>query len=996
MAKKARQRISYVLENAKSSEGGHRLGVNGLAVDTDNGILYSGGRDGIVCAWDLDLDLRRPSTDTHDSADKTRSRSKFRAQAQPHTHWINDITLAQNNTALVSASSDLTVKVWRPHSEEDCTRTVAIGEHADYVKCVATPPASINANWVASGGLDRKICLWDLNGAGKTLEVDVKGEEILEKGSVYALAVSRDIMASGGPEKTIRLYDPRTGDKVSKLVGHLDNIRSILIDDSGDIILSASADKTIKMWSVKGGRCMYTFTMHDESIWSLFSEDPSLGIFYSSDRSGLVAKTDVRGSMEDLDNGLSLAVAQEHCGVSKVVAAGGHVWTATNRSSVNRWGDIDTDTGACLPEPFRHQRAASAASNKLRQATVAGAQATSNKEIPSESILRISNTAVFPARGVVDAEPNNLNESLTRRGSEVVVEQPDPEVKPIHQTPEETIEGQFGLLKHKMLNDRRRVLTLDTAGDVLLWDLLACKPVQSFGKQHLEDVEALVNTREAVAPWCSVDLSSGNLTVVLEPFNCFDAEIYADELKLDEPVEFREDQRISLGRWILRYLFSNLIDEEIKRDERYRQKLNEEVSRNQAAGRANAPTSIDIPPSNVSNWDKPDQLATPRANGSQLHQGTPGLAIGLATPAPGAALPGVPEEVVSSPLSPTEKGNTADKDDYFAGGSAVGPGAPATESSEMKTSTDNGNEKGKDKASDTAKLPGSTFGKKFRISFSSKKLGRSSSQATQDKPVVVDEKAEESESSSTNEKEVDDSFWGVIQKIRNDYDKQLADAPEKLIETKVTPSLPSETPVLKLPPGTKIIIQEEMSGGSANVYQGTVENVGKDADIIEQKAPMWLGDVLLQNLVPFKEPVKISFVLHPMGGLIALSPADGNNRLNANRMLRVKKILAYVAERIEEVPEEPQPNALPPEKYLELYCNDQLLDPLMSLATIRTHVWKSGNDVVLYYKANGRKKIIPPKPASSIIPADTPGAPSPMGAPTAASESTTSTTTAVT
>lgn len=70
-----------------------------------------------------------------------------------------------------------------------------------------------------------------------------------------------------------------------------------------------------------------------------------------------------------------------------------------------------------------------------------------------------------------------------------------------------------------------------------------CKPIQSFGKQHLEDVDKAVNTREAVAPWCSVDLSSGNLTVVLEPFNCFDAEVYADELKWDEPLEFKEDQR---------------------------------------------------------------------------------------------------------------------------------------------------------------------------------------------------------------------------------------------------------------------------------------------------------------------------------------------------------------------------------------------------------------------------------------------------------------------
>lgn len=55
-----------------------------------------------------------------------------------------------------------------------------------------------------------------------------------------------------------------------------------------------------------------------------------------------------------------------------------------------------------------------------------------------------------------------------------------------------------------------------------------------------------VNTREAVAPWCSIDLSSGNLTVVLEQYNCFDAEVYADELELDDPVDFREDQR-SMG-----------------------------------------------------------------------------------------------------------------------------------------------------------------------------------------------------------------------------------------------------------------------------------------------------------------------------------------------------------------------------------------------------------------------------------------------------------------
>jgi WD repeat-containing protein 48 len=47
-------------------------------------------------------------------------------------------------------------------------------------------------------------------------------------------------------------------------------------------------------------------------------------------------------------------------------------------------------------------------------------------------------------------------------------------------------------------------------------------------------------------------------------------------------------------------------------------------------------------------------------------------------------------------------------------------------------------------------------------------------------------------------------------------------------------------------------------------------------------------------------------------------------------MLRVKKILAYVAERVEAAPEKPDPNAPRPEEYLELYCYDQVrcLSPL--------------------------------------------------------------------
>lgn len=403
------------------------------------------------------------------------------------------------------------------------------------------------------------------------------------------------------------------------------------------------------------------------------------------------------------------------------------------------------------------------------------------------------------------------------------------------------------------------------------------------------------------------------------------------EVSLISPTRFRLVHNltflpVSLGKWILRFLFANLIDEEIRRDELHRQKLNEGVEKRQPNTRADAPSSIIIPSPGLSMRDSSDQLLTPRASLPHLSVTTPGLAIGLASPGAVMTLQGVPEEAVASPLEKAGSRPSAENDYFTAGitpaGGAAAAAAPAAtaETSEPKTSTDNGNEKGKEK--DKAESSKSPFSRKFRMSFSSRKLGRSGSQATQDKPVVVDDKAEESESSSNHEKEVDDSFFGVIQKIRNEYDKQAAESPDKLVETRVTPSLPSDTPVLKLPPGTKVIIQEETSGGSANLYQGTVEHVGRDADIIEQKAPMWLGDVLLLNQIPMKDPVKISFILNPMDNLPPIA-TDGNSRLNANRMLRVKKILAYISERVEPEQEE-DPNALKPEEYLELYCNDQV------------------------------------------------------------------------
>lgn len=354
------------------------------------------------------------------------------------------------------------------------------------MKCLATP--GTHSDWVASGGLDHKIYVWDLNGGGEKLHIDVGQDENSAKGSIYALSVRGSVMASGGPESIVRLWDPKSGKRITSFVGHTDNVRDILINQDGDKVMTASSDQTVKLWSMTAGRCMYTLTMHNDSVWSLHSDHPQLSIFYSGDRSGLVARTDVRGC-SDMNDGLSLAIAQEHEGINELVVAGDWVWTATSSSSINRWKDVDTTGEIEFQEPARYNRNSIASQSKSppppHTSPLKTAHNRENKKVPLSCVLRISNNAIFPGQATGDAEAATIYSTSIRKPSETVLEHNLGFVVAFHELPEETIEGQNGLIKHVMLNDRKRVLTLDTAGEVMMWDLLKVSHPKQRGNRML-------------------------------------------------------------------------------------------------------------------------------------------------------------------------------------------------------------------------------------------------------------------------------------------------------------------------------------------------------------------------------------------------------------------------------------------------------------------------------------------------------------------------------
>ena len=96
------------------------------------------------------------------------------------------------------------------------------------------------------------------------------------QGDVQCVAFSPDgrLLASGGAEPAIKLWDAATGREVRGLVGHQTWVSTVAFSPNGNILASGAGDKTIKLWDVSSGRELRTMTGHLDALNSVvFSPD---------------------------------------------------------------------------------------------------------------------------------------------------------------------------------------------------------------------------------------------------------------------------------------------------------------------------------------------------------------------------------------------------------------------------------------------------------------------------------------------------------------------------------------------------------------------------------------------------------------------------------------------------------------------------------------------------------------------------------------------------
>lgn len=215
---------------------------------------------------------------------------------------------------LVSASRDKSIKVWEMETGF-CVNTQQ--DHSEWVRCLA---ARHDGKFLASGGSDFNVHVYrlknthanakmsedivhvgELRGHEHVVEsvsfvnraatattpkpdaaaVDGKEAPTRQTAAAKRYAEANDLLASGGRDRTVRLWNVLSMSCVATFAFHENWVRSVIVHPSGNYIVSAGDDRTIRVLDIKSNRCLRTLDNAHQHFVASISMHPTLPILVS-------------------------------------------------------------------------------------------------------------------------------------------------------------------------------------------------------------------------------------------------------------------------------------------------------------------------------------------------------------------------------------------------------------------------------------------------------------------------------------------------------------------------------------------------------------------------------------------------------------------------------------------------------------------------------------------------------------------------------------------
>ncbi|KAG0015270.1 hypothetical protein BGZ80_009949 [Entomortierella chlamydospora] len=310
---------------------GHSQQVYCAAYSPNGGQVASGSGDKTIRLWSLNT-------------------GNFTHVAQGHTDWVGSVAYSPNCCQIASGSLDQTVRLWDVETGV-CVRT--LHGHGEWVSCVAYSP---NGNQVASGSDEKTVRLWDVetgdctntlkgHSSGVTNVVySPNGNQIASGSKDHAGHSNRVTSAMYSPhggqivtgswDKTVRLWDAKTGQCIRILQGHDELVTSVVYSPSGELVASRSDDKTVRLWNVENSVCVHVLQGHNDVLGSLAFSPTEDQIATGSD-DGTMRLWDVKTGRNLITvygfNGAVNSIVWENASKGKYLV------TASTDKSVRRW-----------------------------------------------------------------------------------------------------------------------------------------------------------------------------------------------------------------------------------------------------------------------------------------------------------------------------------------------------------------------------------------------------------------------------------------------------------------------------------------------------------------------------------------------------------------------------------------------------------------------------------------------------------------------------------
>ncbi len=142
------------------------------------------------------------------------------------------------------------------------------------------------------------------------------------------------LVASGGSDRSLRLWDPESGECVQAHQGHTAFVSAVSWHPSGSRVVTASADGTVRVWDLEQQRCVQVLEGHRGPIRDLMVTEDG--------RTALSAGQDGSIGVWDIVEGGRLRFLRGHSGAVTSIAVVGRTVAAGGEDSTVRLWDLDS------------------------------------------------------------------------------------------------------------------------------------------------------------------------------------------------------------------------------------------------------------------------------------------------------------------------------------------------------------------------------------------------------------------------------------------------------------------------------------------------------------------------------------------------------------------------------------------------------------------------------------------------------------------------------